>query len=151
MVQIETMTRYTVAILYLGSLYVVVPSFLFAFPITSGWISSITNITSLYLGGSVVFCGVVFLVDMGWSAVTLAGGAKGALANFRYGAILFGAGGVATIIVGILLFLNVLTLTNNSLSIGIWVALGIGIGSILWHSRAIFVRKHPIGATLANA
>jgi len=147
MVSIGKAFKYTVIVLYTGSLWFILGSFLFMFPFTTAWINAITTPTAYFFGLTVIYVGVIFLVDLAWSTIDLSG--AGALKrNVTFGALIFAGMSIFSIIMGILIFFNQYRMDNTTINFGIMAVLGLGCGSVVWHSRSVLFSRKPIIATV---
>lgn len=154
MPEAETMTKYTTLVIYLAPLAFSLPFWLQLiaqeFP---QWLSFLNiNLTTWYVTTALFYLGVMWVVEIGWSAVSvLADGQE--VKNITFGAIIFIILAALTFMFGAFVFLGWYTFTNPTYNVIVTVIETLGIILFLWQARTILsesVRSNHIFNIAAN-
>jgi len=141
--------RFLVIVIYTSAFWFILPSFLYTFPITSQYVTTITTLSNWYFGQAVIYSGLIFFADMLISAVQINVSGSGFNKGFTFGSVLFAAGGIISVVLGLLIFFNQYSFINNLGLNGIIIgALGLGMASGIWHVKSVIFNRKAIISTL---
>lgn len=154
MPEAETMTKYTTLVIYLAPLAFSLPFWLQLlsqqFPEYFSFLN--INIGQWYVTDALFYLGVMWIVEVGWSSVSvLADGQE--LKNITFGAIIFIILAIITFMFGAFVFLGWYTFTNPEYNVVILVIETLGIILFAWQARTIIfesVRSNHIFNIAAN-
>lgn len=153
MPEAETMTKYTTLVIYLAPLVFSLAFFLFLlFPFVPQLAGITINLPTLYVTTAIFYLGVMWVVEIGWSAIDVLADGK-ELKNITFGAVLFGILAVATFAIGAFVFLGWYTFSNPTYNMIILGIETLGIILFIWQARTILsesVRSNHIFNIAAN-